>query len=243
LGRKREEKKVISFPVPSSNAPAIIGLQVPDPQSPALTNPALPEQLVEARAALHADTMSALEISITAALWNYHPRPLRISEVYLAARSSPDDSLEPCASALNHLCARGLVRASGAPDFRYQLSRDGIFAALYLAIAGASDKFNLVSMHGEMINAEAVSGEVETIANAVATPAARVLPDHLARLPIVKPASEVDIEYCHTGCGRIATGLCECGNVVCTAHRYNADGQHDPAGACSACYDEIVAER
>jgi hypothetical protein len=64
-----------------------------------------------------------------------------------------------------------------------------------------------------------------------------------AGTPIINPANEIAIEFCHTGCGRIATAVCECGNAVCTAHRYNADGEHDPAGSCSACYDEVLAQR
>jgi hypothetical protein len=31
--------------------------------------------------------VSTLEVAILATLWNYHPRPLRISEIYLGVRS------------------------------------------------------------------------------------------------------------------------------------------------------------
>ena len=191
--------------------PATLGVPVPD--SFTVNDPALPEQLAEARVALHAETLSTLEINILAAMWNCHPRALRISEIYLAARSSVEDSLEPCRGAINHLVTVGLINASGAPLFRYQLTRQGTFAALYLVIAGASEKFKVATV------------------------------EHDPPSPIARDSAELEIEYCHTGCGRIAPALCDCGNAVCSAHRYNADGNHDPAGSCSACYDEIVVER
>jgi hypothetical protein len=233
-----------------------------------------------AEPALLAD-ISTLEVAILATLWNYHPRPLRISEIYLGVRTAAGGKLEPCASAIAHLAVRGLVSDSGAPFFRYQLNHDGIFTALYLAIAGASNRFIIARVPGDLETAPAdtttanagqgqiiitnsltVNAGQMNIANAatikdVATgfrnnaianastsfPVLRILPDPLARQPIVKPASEVEFEFCHTGCGRIASGHCGCGNAVCSTHRYNADGQHDPAGACSACYDEVQAER
>jgi hypothetical protein len=241
--------------------------------------------------------ISTLEIAILATLWNYHPRPLRISEIYLGVRTAAGGKLELCASAINRLAACGLLSDSGAPFFRYHLNHDGIFTALYLAIAGASNRFKIAHVHGHAeivhsntlpVNASPIAiadtatanaGQIDlakasttdlvitglgrnAIANASTTglastdlgpkaisnsstsaPVLRILPDPLARPPILKPASEVEFEFCHTGCGRIATGHCECGNAVCFAHRYNADGQHDSAGECSACYDQILAER
>lgn len=241
--------------------------------------------------------ISTLEVAILATLWNYHPRPLRISEIYLGVRTAAGGKLEPCANAINRLAVCGLVSDSGAPFFRYQLNHDGIFTALYLAIAGASNRFKIarVSGHAEIIHSNTLPANASQIAiadtatvnagqievakasttdlvitgrarNAVAnasttglattdlgyneiprssstTPVLRILPDPLARPPIVKPACEVDFEFCHTGCGRIATAHCECGNAVCSAHRYNTDGQHDSAGGCSACYDQVLDER
>ena len=187
--------------------PAVFGLHGTDEF--AANDSKLPEKLAEARTALHAETLSILEVNIMAAMWSSHPRPLRISEIYLAGRSSVEDSLEPCTGALNHLVAIGLIDASGAPLFRYQLTSQGTFAALYLVIAGVSDKFTVARVE-----------------------------QHPALVP--GPAAEYEIDYCHTGCGRIAPGLCDCGNSVCSVHRYNADGNHDPAGSCSACYDEII---
>ena len=241
--------------------------------------------------------ISSLEVAILATLWNYHPRPLRISEIYLGVRTAAGGKLEPCASAINRLAACGLVSDSGAPFFRYHLNHDGIFTALYLAIAGASNRFKIARVPGqaEIVHSKTLpanaspiaigdtvsvnAGQIDipkasttdlvitglgrnTIANAsttglattnlgpdamahssTSTPVLRILPDPLARLPIVKPASEVEFEFCHTGCGRIAPVHCECGNAVCFAHRYNADGQHDSAGECSACYDQVLAER
>lgn len=156
---------LLPFPATPVDSSAVFGTQTPDLkaadiqsaelQSPIPDTPALPDQLAEARAALHAGTMSALEIDIMATIWNYHPRPLRLSEIYLEACSSHEDSLELCGSAINHLAARGLVSASGAPSFLYQLSRDGIFAALYLAISGISDKFNVARVEGKTANADA----------------------------------------------------------------------------------------
>jgi hypothetical protein len=241
--------------------------------------------------------ISTLEVAILATLWNYHPRPLRISEIYLGVRTAAGGKLEPCASAINNLAACGLVSDSGAPFFRYHLNHDGIFTALYLAIAGASNRFKIARVpgHAEIMHSSTLPANASSIAmadtatanagqsdvakasttdlaitglgrNAIAnasttgfattdlgpnamansstsTPVLRILPDPLARAPIVKPASEVEFEFCHTGCGRIATAHCECGNAVCFAHRYNADGQHDSAGHCSACYDQVLAER
>jgi hypothetical protein len=240
--------------------------------------------------------VSTLEVAILATLWNYHPRPLRISEIYLGVRTAAGSKLESCANAINRLGAWGLVSDSGAPFFRYHLNHDGIFTALYLAIAGASNRFKIAHVpgHAEIVHsntlpanaspiaiadtATANAGQIDVakasttdlvitglgrnaIANAsttglattlgpnamanssTSTPVLRILPDPLARLPIVKPASEVEFEFCHTGCGRIATAHCGCGNAVCFAHRYNADGQHDSAGDCSACYDQVLAER
>jgi len=195
----------------SQTDPAALVLQTSDAFT--VNDPTLRDQLAEDRTALHGETLSTLEINIMAAMWNFHPRPLRISEIYLAARSSVEESLDPCIGAINCLVTLGLINASGAPLFHYQLTRQGIFAALYLAVAGVSDKFSIARA------------------------------EHHASLTIAKPPDEVEIEYCHTSCGRITTGLCDCGNAVCSVHRYHADGHHDPAGSCSACYDEIVVER
>jgi hypothetical protein len=86
--------------------------------------------------------ISTLEVAILATLWNYHPRPLRISEIYLGVRTAAGSKLESCANAINRLGACGLVSDSGAPFFRYHLNHDGIFTTLYLAIAGAVYTFN-----------------------------------------------------------------------------------------------------
>jgi hypothetical protein len=200
------------LPLPGSHVdPATLGAPAPGPFT--FNDPAVPEQLAEARAALHAETLPTLEINILAAMWNCHPRRLRISEIYLAARSSVEDSLEPCTVAINHLAVVRLIDASGAPLFHYQLTRQGTFAALFLAIAGVSDKFTAATV------------------------------EHDPPSPIARDSAEREIEHCHTGCGRIAAELCDCGNAVCSAHRYDAEGNHDPAGSCSSCYDEIVNER
>jgi hypothetical protein len=264
--------------------------------------PAPPAQPPSPAPILLAD-ISALEVAILATLWNYHPRPLRVSEIYLAVRTSSGGMLEPCVAAVNHLALRGLISNSGPPFFHHQLNHDGIFTALYLAIAGVSHQFKVARLTGESIsndvNAQVPNSDLDmsklsifehnvaganremmrsnlavahtsthdlsiagqTIATTSTDSATvpinarptstfeisitppRILPDPLAHMPIVKPASEVEIEFCHTSCGRIAVAHCECGNPVCSAHRYDTDGKRDPAGTCSVCYDEIVAER
>lgn len=261
--------------------------------------PAPPPQPPSPTPVLLAD-VSTLEVAIFAALWNYHPRPLRLSEIYLAVRTSSGGKLEPCAAALNHLALRGLISNSGPPFFRHHLNHDGIFTALYLAIAGINNQFKVARGAGDSISSDrnsppnshldmsklsifehsfagtndeiissnfaiASTRDLTTARQNIATTSVvgdtasvnsqptsafeikitspRILPDPLAHLPIVKPSSEVEIEFCHTGCGRIAIAHCECGHPVCSAHRYDSDGQRDPAGTCSVCYDEIVAER
>jgi hypothetical protein len=250
---------LIPFPAPSSD-PAPNGA-VPDLSAAEIVcTPRTPDlSKAESDGALMAMNMSPLEVSILAVMWNHHPRPLLVSEIYLAVRSSAGGALSPCATAVTRLAGMGALNSSGSPSFHYQLTRSGIFAAFYLAISGASDQFSVARVADEHSNAGLSSHDradfdllnyepsredaIDSAADNVDDGGSLndIVFDILDMTLKVGPVT-IDLkDACHSGCGRIATGTCECGNAVCSTHRYNASGQHDPAGICSTCYDEIIA--
>lgn len=180
--------------------------------------------------------ISEFEISILAALWNHRPRSLGIAYVCLYANPLPGAMMAPYAIALNSLIERGLVLEIVAPSFEYRLSRDGYWAIISLVAAGRGEKFE-ACLSGNAL--PAVQCEKGADFGQTSAPEIRVTP---SRLCIVKTSEEVHLDFCWTECGRIAPEKCDCGNPVCSAHRYNANGDHDPKGGCSACSLEASRE-
>jgi hypothetical protein len=63
----------------------------------------------------------------------------------------------------------------------------------------------------------------------------------LSRPHIVRKKEEVHVELCHE-CERMASGHCDCGLPVCSAHRYSSDGERNPHGMCGKCQKEIFSD-